>query len=182
MFVLLLIIVVIVVVLIKRKKKNEPEDLELYPIIKGTTNQVELLEDSIRITKFASSFSAARTKIVNFSDITSVEIKDPGSIVAGYIQFSISGQISPNTRMSLTGGTFDAVQDENSVVFTGAGNLETAKMFQGKINSLKNKRSQPIAAEQSTASELIKFKELLDAGLISKDEFDEQKKKILNQN
>lgn len=180
MLFLLLIIIVIAVIIIRRKKENAPEELETNPTIKGISNQVELLDDSIRLTKFANSFSAARTKIVNFSDITSVEIKEPGSIVAGYIQFSIAGQLSPNTRLSLTGGTIDAAKDENSVVFTGDKNLETAKLFQSTINrKKKSNQQQNGAAEISSASELLKFKELLDAGAISQEEFDKQKQRLL---
>jgi len=46
------------------------------------------------------------------------------------------------------------------------------------LNS-KTKKENAVSSE-STASQLLKLKELLDAGLLTREEFDEEKKKILN--
>ena len=62
-------------------------------------------------------------------------------------------------------------------------NYEEAVQLKSYIEKLKSEPHTPSVALHtpvSVADELIKLKELLDAGVLSQDEFDEQKARLLN--
>lgn len=110
-------------------------------------------------------------KSIPIKSITAIQIKAP-RFTTGYIQFAYSGASESK------GGIMDAVKDENTITFSSKKDLEQAKKLKAYIESLQNESSQP-AAQSSGADELLKFKELLDAGVISKEEFETKKKQIL---
>lgn len=110
-------------------------------------------------------------KSIPLKSITAVQFKKPG-LTNGYIQFAYSG--SSETK----GGTMSAAKDENSIMFT---KKELAKA-QELVDLVENKRhaDTPSSSPQlSVADELIKFKELLDAGILTQEEFDAKKKQML---
>lgn len=145
--------------------------------IKGLQGKSLTLEDkAVRIVKKRKLFSSKREKTFPIRNISSVEVKKPGLATAGYIQLSIAGGQSLNSSYKLTGGTFDAAQDENSVVFTGSKSYEAALEIKSYIESYSEVIS---AKETSEADELIKFKKLLDDGVISQEEFETKKKQLI---
>ena len=108
-----------------------------------------------------------------YSDLTSVQFRKPGAITDGYLEFEYPGSRSGNN-----GGAYSS---ENSISFA-KGDLEKMEQIynyiDGRIREIKTKgNSAPSAV--SSADELKKFKELLDMGVITQEEFDEKKKQIL---
>ena len=110
-------------------------------------------------------------KSVPIKNISAVQIKEP-RFTAGYIQFAYSGSSESK------GGTFDASKDENTITFSSKKELAQAKEIKELIESLQNEGSQS-TAQSSGADELLKFKELLDAGAITGEEYEAKKKQIL---
>ena len=113
-----------------------------------------------------------------YKDLTSVQFKNLG-ITTGYIQFEYAG--------SHSGDNFTS---ENS--FTFSATLGTAKHAQlkndmpgiyedirNRINKAKNSQNTSVTAALSPAEELKKFKDLLDCGIITQEEFDAKKKQLL---
>ena len=111
-------------------------------------------------------------KSIPIKSITAIQIKEP-RLTTGYIQFAYSGSSESK------GGVFDAVTDENTINFSSKKELQQAKKLKALIESLQNESSQPATSNTSDADELIKFKELLDAGVITEEEFEAKKKQIL---
>lgn len=111
-------------------------------------------------------------KSIPIKSITAIQIKPP-RLTTGYIQFAYSGASESK------GGIMDAVKDENTITFSSKKDFEQAKELKALIESLQNKDSQPETSNTSDADELIKFKELLDAGVITEEEFEAKKKQIL---
>src|SRR5690606_17390596 len=109
-------------------------------------------------------------KSIPIKSITAIQIKAP-RLTTGYIQFAYSGASESK------GGIMDAVKDENTITFSSKKDLEQAKELKAYIESLQNESSQPTT--QSSADEILKFKELLDAGVITEKEFEAKKKQIL---
>ena len=128
----------------------------------------------------AMSMGIKGDKNIFYSDITSVQYKKPG-FSAGYIQFSLPGG---NENKA---GVFGAMSDENTIaVASGNAQIEfnaqkVVDIINKKIRELKtNNNSAPAIIQQiSPADELKKFKELLDSGVITQEEFDVKKKQLL---
>ena len=93
----------------------------------------------------------------------------------GALQFVVPGSAANNN-------TFAATQrDSNSINFDPQYNEEARKIKQHIDEFIANPPAQTATVIQQTSSadELKKFKELLDCGIISQEEFDAKKKQLL---
>lgn len=113
------------------------------------------------------------TKTFPFSNITAIQFKEPG-FTTGYLQFILSGSLE--TKRGVSG----AVRDENSILFTKkelALMSELKEYVEWKI--LNKHQANTVNSNNSEADEILKFKSLLDQGIITEDEFAIKKKQIL---
>lgn len=119
------------------------------------------------------------TKEIYYSDMLGMQYKPAGKFISGYMQFETATSYARNN-----------FKDENSFPFDGASvtneqAAEMAEFIREKIRGAHRKDTQTVVVGQtsaplSAADELKKFKELLDAGVITQDEFDERKKQLLH--
>ncbi len=119
-------------------------------------------------------------KRIRFSDITSIQYREPTNNALGFIQFAYPGSPERN-------GNFEAIlKDENAIpIRNGDATLakEIVEYIEQKRIELKNaEKNAPVTviASTSSADELKKFKELLDLGIITQEEFDAKKKQLLD--
>ena len=113
-------------------------------------------------------------KSIPITSLTSVQFKPAGKITTGHIQFGILGDIGHK------GGHFSASVDENTIVFQkkNASVAEEIRAFlEQKIVENNSKSGNQSAL--SPADELKKYKDLLDQGIITQEEFDAKKKQLL---
>jgi hypothetical protein len=108
-------------------------------------------------------------KSIPYSSIVAVQLKKAG-LVAGYIQLTLMG------GSEAKGGLFQSAKDENSINFQAFGKnnelfLEAKEVIEKKIHQSKN--------PNSDASELEKYAELRDKGILSEEEFQAKKKQLL---
>ena len=145
--------------------------------IAGVQNkEISVDGSTVKITKGKSLINASREKIIPIASISGVEVKKPGAMVRGYIQIQTAGQNSGNSTYTLTGGAFDAAQDENAVLFSKKEDYETALAIQKYVLE---HGSTPSSPSFSGADEIAKFKSLLDQGAITEAEFEAKKKQLL---
>lgn len=148
--------------------------------LKGVNGQLSAYEDRIIITRKGALSKMTQgffkgDKTIYINQITSIQVKKGGIITNGYIQFSIGGGIeSPK-------GIMDATKDENTIMYNYKQNnlVDEIKEF---IEAAVKRQRYPSTAIQSTstADELLKLKSLLDEGVLTQKEFEEQKKKLLS--
>jgi hypothetical protein len=146
--------------------------------LNGFNGQVELYSDKVIIKRkgFAAKVFYGFTnpkgeKTIYLDQITAIQIKQP-YFTSGYMQFTIPGGIESRT------GVFDATRDENSVVIQSKQQYEIASEIKNIIEKLRSSSS-VTAGVSSNADELRKFKQLMDDGIISKEEFEQKKKQLL---
>lgn len=116
-------------------------------------------------------------KKIHISEITSIQFKEPHGITFGFIQFSYSGSIENK------GGIEEAQFDENSIIITQE-NFDLAEeivdYIENKREELRNNETRTLVVNQvSSAEEIKKYKDLLDSGAITQEEFDAKKKQLL---
>ncbi len=123
-------------------------------------------------SNFINKGGSKGEKSIPIKSITAIQFKEPG-LTTGYIQFAYSG--SSETK----GGTMAAVKDENSITFV----KKELKQAREMVDLIESKRHADSTTAQSTAvsaaDEIIKMKELLDAGILTQDEFEAKKKQLL---
>lgn len=133
-------------------------------------NYVELSHQNM-ISQLAMGGAKGKKRIMIHS-ISAIDFKKAMFKEAGYIQFSVMGY-------ERTGGMLSAAGDENSILFDESLNA-LAQEIVDYIESKRNKNSTPQVIQQaSPADEIKKYKELLDAGVITQEEFDAKKKQLL---
>jgi len=113
-------------------------------------------------------------KKLYYADLTSVQYREP-DLTDGYIEFEFPGSRSGRNSSAYTG--------ENAFQFAKLHAplmREIRDFIDGRMRDLRQQVSRPAEAAFSPADELKKFKELLDGGVISQEEFDAKKKQLLN--
>lgn len=143
--------------------------------LKGVNGQLELYEDKVIIkrkgalAKLTHGFTKGE-KSIYIRQITGIDFKPGGNLVNGYIQFTVPGG---NEKVR---GAFEAAQDENSIMFRKKDN-DVARQIKEKIEEIQQRGSNNTSV--SGADEIKKYKELLDEGIITEEEFNKKKKEIL---
>jgi len=158
------------------------DDLSV-PMLQGDQGKTLcVVGDTVRIEK-QGFLTAKREKTIRIRNITSVDVRKPRAFVVGFIQFSIAGCKARDSSYRLSGGSFDVVQDENSVVFTGQENYEIALRIKAHVENWSGGQSHdppPLpAAPLSIADEIRKLKALADEGLLTTKEFERKKRQLL---
>lgn len=147
--------------------------------LKGTNGQLFVYNNKIEITRngFYSflEHGLKGSKTIPISEIKSIQLKLAGFSI-GYIQFGIGGSIEGKAGLN------QAVRDENTITFNTLNNLKAEEIKKYLENLILNKNApQPtIISSSSNADEIKKYKELLDMGAITEEEFDQKKKQLLN--
>ncbi len=117
------------------------------------------------------------TKQLPFTSMTAVQFK-PAGMLSGYIQFTVLG------GNEAKGGVFQAAGDENTIMFTKKEQDEANRLKQlveGKNRETQAGKTSSTQPLKSAAEQIREFKELLDMGAITQEEFDQKKSQLLGQ-
>lgn len=167
-------------------EKHSLEGFRSIKIVGAVQKSIILEQNLVRIVRDESLTGSRREKAIPIKQISGVEVKEPGVFVKGFIQIQTPGQRVSSSSFTYTGGAFGAVSDENSVLFMEDKDYKTALKMKEYIESYREPPTviitEATAAPSvlSVADEIVKLKELLDAGTITQSEFDKQKSKLLS--
>lgn len=122
------------------------------------------------------------SKIVPIESIIAVEVMAPMALSEGYIQL--------NLQNGRDGGLYTVYHSEDTVAFKGQGEYDHALELRAYIQNWQEEQkkkqaqqNQPTGTETprfSIADELLKYKQLLDMGVITDEEFARKKNQLLN--
>ena len=140
-------------------------------------------EDKVIITtrltagSFITGNATDGEKTIYFVDCVGIQFKK-SDMTLGYIQFETASGVMNNRGSNMfneNSFTWDLTAVSNETM------EEVANYVKGKIDECKRSKSMGYAPAptSSTADELKKFKDLLDAGIITQEEFDVKKKQLL---
>jgi hypothetical protein len=147
--------------------------------MKGVQDLLEVFEDRVTITpKGVLGFlnkGIKGTKEIPFTSIVAVQFKEAGAVFSGYLQFSIPG--GNESR----GGIFAATKDENTFMFAHAKNNAMAREIKEYIDAAVRRSRAPQAAAPATnlSDELQKLAKLKEQGILSEEEFQAAKKRLI---
>jgi hypothetical protein len=147
--------------------------------IRWRNDEMELDSDRIIIRRrgmanaLAVGLNGERTILI--STLTAIQMKPAGLFSPGYILFSYAGS------KPFLGGVIEATQDPDAFIFDPASNDQVAA-FKAKVEKIMRDSRQSATASNSPATlgdELRKLAELKQQGILSQEEFDMAKKKLL---
>ena len=143
-------------------------------------------EDKVEISsKGFAKFLSQGTRTIQISNISGVEFKEAG-FAFGYIRLIVGGNRNDGNSVggllgALTSSAQNAANDPNAIMFEKKLNKEAIQIkniIEGLMSSSKTGTGN-IINEASKADELKKFKELLDEGIITEEEFQTKKNQII---
>lgn len=140
-------------------------------------------EDKIMIhkTKIDMHDAYMGKRTIFYNDINSVEFKKSG-LVGGYIKFILAGT-DEHRRNNLFFGTKRNMRDYNSLYLIPGTNKKAIEIYNfilKKMAEIRNSNNgTTIINKSSNLDELKKLAELKEQGIINEEEFNIQKKKIL---
>jgi hypothetical protein len=136
---------------------------------------VTVTSEKVVIQHKKGTLHAGKTKEIRIKSITGVEMKEPGMIAAGYIQFIFSGGKEASSYKLM-----DAVKNENTVMLRKK-DFEKFKECKALVDRYIEQAqfSKTQVAATSEADELAKWLALKEAGAITEEEFQAKKKQIL---
>lgn len=158
--------------------KMRPEGVK-YCLVNNLGKILDVYENKVVFTSTQSTSTVVTSlllggsatqgeKTIYYKDVISVQYK-PSRVTDGYIQ--VETATAGRSASSEYGG-------ENSIQFGGKSNADAemiATFIRAKIEEIKNAPIGGFVQQASPAEELKKFKELLDMGVISQEEFDAKK-------
>lgn len=144
--------------------------------MKGVMGVLEVYEDKVTITpKGVTGFLAKGlkgTKTIPLFSISAIQFKKSG-ITSGYLQFTVPG--GNESKAGLTAAPYD----ENSFIFRGKNEkaLEIKEYIEERIQQLRNPRV--TSSGPSLSDELQKLADLKAQGILSEEEFQTAKRRLI---
>lgn len=145
--------------------------------VKGHTGEVEFDGTSVTITRpgMLARLSVGKgRKRIPISSITAVQFKPAGPFVNGFIAFTVGG--GNESRSSFGRQTYDAVSDENSVVFW----TKQQPGFERLRDAVEAAVTAPAGAGVDAVAQLGELARLRDAGVVTTAEFEVAKARLLD--
>lgn len=164
--------------------------MELKMQLKCTNGILYVYKDKVIISRKTvvgfTSQGIKGDKTFYYSDLTGIEYKKPSIWANGYIKFIVPGSKESNQRVTILGTTMEAMQDPNSLILRAFNknvpkeSEEIYKYILQKIRENKESNECRITSNlNSSADEILKYKHLLDEGIITQEEFEKKKKDLL---
>lgn len=160
-----------------QKPAPQPETDNSLFTVDGEVKKLKLydnyltIETKVNVRAVLTNNLFGGTKKIFYKNILSVQFKESTTFILGYIQFETANSYAR-----------DNFNSENSVTFshTKVPN-EYAKQVADFVESKIMEGATPNVVQQTTsnADELLKFKNLLDLGVISQEDFDKKKNELL---
>jgi hypothetical protein len=162
-----------------REMENFVKQHETSALIRNNDDELELSEDRVLIRKrgwanaLASGMNGERS--IPISSLTTIQLKLGGTFTMGYILFSYAGS------KPFMGGLWEATQDPDCFLFKTALNEQVAN-FKAKVEKIMRDSKQvhpPTNPSVTLTEELRKLAEFRQQGILSEQEFEAAKKKLL---
>jgi hypothetical protein len=158
---------------------------------KGQNGKIMVFENHIAISRatfggFISQGGSSGERKMFYTDITSIEYKKPTFFANGYFKIIVPGSNETNAKVGLLGSSLDSMKDQNTVVlraFSSKVGDETERIYKLIMDKFTEaKKSQTSTAINSTSKmdELKKLGELKASGILTEEEFQKEKAKLLN--
>ncbi|MFI3729461.1 SHOCT domain-containing protein [Vagococcus fluvialis] len=170
--------------LVSVANENIPDSEEVFVALKGSFKEFLFCTDkNVYIIKkgfmTGNTFGSGHFKMP-YRNITNVEIST--QLIGGYFEISAGGIQNTDKSFWSTDKKMDPAKQPNTISLSGK-DLKEAFQYAGslildKVHSANNNLVN-VTQSSSDADEIRKFKELLDEGIISQEEFDIKKKEIL---
>jgi hypothetical protein len=160
---------------------------------KGQNGKIQVYEEYIIISRatfggFVSQGGHVGERRIYYRDMTSFEFKKPTFIANGYYKVILPGTADVNAKVGILSSSKESMKDQNTIVlraFSSKVGLEAERIYNLIIDLIRKSKQQDHSKQTATAApskmdELKKVADLRDAGILTEEEFQAEKKKLLS--
>lgn len=155
---------------------------------KGQNGKIIVYNECVAISRktfggFVSQGGSLGERRYFYKDINTIEYKKPTFWGNGYFKVLTSGTEETNAKVGLLGSSLDSVKDQNTVIlraFSKKTGAETDKVYNLIMKKILESKNDKPNDSFSKADELKKLSDLKASGILSDEEFQKEKEKILN--
>jgi len=156
---------------------------------KGQNGIVIVYDDCVAISRksfggFVTQGAFSGERRFFYKDINSIEYKKPTIIANGYFKILTQGSIETNAKVGILSSSKESMQDQNTIVlraFSKKVGAEIDKIYNLVMQKiLEAKNDKPKEQKSSKMDELKKLGDLKNSGVLSDEEFQKEKEKLLN--
>jgi hypothetical protein len=155
---------------------------------KGQNGVLIVYDECVAISRksfggFISQGASSGERKYYYKDINGIEYKKPTIMANGYFKIIIAGSAESNAKVGILGSSKESMQDQNTVVLrafnkkVGQQTDEIYELVMEKISSAKSKNTGEVSTKMD---ELKKLGELKASGVLTDEEFQIEKAKLLN--
>ena len=154
--------------------------------LKGQNGILYICEEYIEISRksfggFVSQGGKGNRRFY-YSDINSIEYKTPTLLGNGYFKIITGGTQDVDAGVGLLSSSMDSMKDPNTIVlraFKKSVSQKCDETYKVALDQLKASKSSA-SSNSSNLDELKKLGELLHSGVLTQDEFEKEKGKLLS--
>lgn len=154
--------------------------------LKCTNGLLKVYEDRVVISRKTMGGFVSQNlkgdKTFFYHDLTSIEYRKPSIWANGYIKFITAGTQETNQNIGILGNTtFDASKDPNSLILRAFNKeipTKSEEIYLYILERISESRKKEVHTS-SNADEILRFKQLLDEGIITQEEFEKKKQELL---
>lgn len=157
---------------------------------KGQNGKLLVYDDHIAISRdtlggFMSQGGSSGERKFYYKDISSFEYKKPTFLANGYFKVIVPGTAETNAKVGIFGSSIESMKDQNTVIlraFTKSVGDETERIYKIIMQKIADaKKDKPSdTSHPSKMDELKKLGELRTSGILTEEEFQREKEKLLN--
>ena len=158
---------------------------------KGQNGKIIIFDDHIAISRgtlggFVSQGGYSGDRKFFYKDISSFEYKKPTLFANGYFKIITPGTHDTNARVGILGSSTASMKDPNTIVlraFTSKVGDETDKIYNLIMDKLSEAKREKLGTPPTAISKMDELKKLGDlksAGILTEEEFQKEKEKLLN--
>ncbi len=156
--------------------------------LKGQNGLIILHDTYLEISRktvggFLTQGGASGNRRFYLKDISGIEYKKPSLWSNGYIKVLVHGTKDVNAKVGILGSSEQSMQDQNTVVLStfSKKKINDADDMHKQIMKLFSKAKSATTGESSSRmDELSKLAELHKSGILTEEEFQREKAKLLN--
>lgn len=133
-----------------------------------------VIKTDFTIGSFITNNATDGEKTIYYSDVIGIQAK-PIGVTVGYIQLETAGSLMNNKNSNFFNEntfTYSTIPEERITM--------VVDFIKEKIEENKNQKNHVVKSTLSIPDEIKKYKELLDMGAITEEEYEKKKKELLN--
>ncbi|AQY22991.1 SHOCT domain-containing protein [Riemerella anatipestifer] len=163
--------------------------MEKITELKGQNGKLIVYSDGIVISRetfggFISQGGASGERKYFYKGIDAIEYKKPSIWSNGYIKILTAGTIDTNAKVGLFGSSLKSAKDQNTLILRAWGKSfadETESVYNLIMKKISEAKQDTLnVSPSSKMDELKKLGDLKASGILTEEEFQREKERILN--